>query len=69
MERVEEVREAVQFETMNLVDQLLMMNTGAKKESLERIRKHKHVIFSDEPVVIEFENYIYMPAAPEPEPS
>ena len=56
-EVVIEVTEVVEFECMNLVDNLLLDNTHAKTASLEIIKQHKHVIFSDEPIIMEYEKW------------
>ena len=49
-----EVTEVVKFEAINLVDELLVQNSPQKQEQLEKIKKHKHVIFADNPTIFEF---------------
>lgn len=64
---LEEVCEVVKFEAMNLVDNLLLVNSDAKMKQLEKVKKHKHVVFQEEPTIIEYEKY--MKKAPRPLPN
>jgi len=47
---LEEVTNVVKYESMNLVDNLLMVNTPQKMAQKEIVKKHKHVVFADEPI-------------------
>ena len=40
----------VKYESMNLVDNLLMVDTPQKLAQKEIVKKHKHVVFADEPL-------------------
>jgi len=46
---LEEVTNVVKYESMNLVDNLLMVDTPQKMAQKEIVKKHKHVVFADEP--------------------
>jgi len=58
---VEEVAEVVKFEAMNLIDNLLLTNSPEKMQALHRVQQHKHVVFQDQPIIIEFERYRVQP--------
>ena len=51
---LEEVTEVVKFEAMNLVDRMLLVNSQEKKDQLEKVKKHKHVVFAEQPTIIEY---------------
>ena len=51
---LEEVGEVVKFESMNLVDKLLLTNSHQKMVQLEKVKKHKHVVFDETPTIIEY---------------
>ena len=45
---LDEVTEVVKYESMNIVDSLLLMDSPAKQEQRVKIKKHKHVVFSED---------------------
>ena len=58
---IEEVGDVVQFEAMNLVDNLLLQDSPNKLTSFKTIKKQKRVTFKEEPTVIEYETYLRKP--------
>lgn len=62
---LDEICEIVKFEAMNLVDNLLLINSPPKMTQLAKVKKHKHVVFAEEPVIIEYERYLSIPVKKE----
>jgi len=45
---LEEVTEVVKYESMNLVDNLLLVTTSQKTDQMAKVKKHKHVVFAED---------------------
>ena len=55
---LDELTEFVKFSAMNLVDNLLMMNSAPKMASMDKIKQHKHVKFvPPEPILFDPSKY------------
>ena len=55
---LDEITEYVKFSAMNLVDNLLMMNSAPKMASMDKIKQHKHVKFvPPEPILFDPNKY------------
>ena len=52
---LDEITEVVKFEAISLVDQLLLVNSPQKIAAMEKVKKHKHVVFAEEPRIIHFD--------------
>ena len=51
---LDEMTEVVKYESMSLVDQLLLVDSQSTKAQHDKITKHKHVVFDDTPTIFEF---------------
>lgn len=40
---------------MSLVDKLLLVNSPQKIQQMEKVKKHKHVVFAEAPTIIHFD--------------
>ena len=51
---LEEIADVVKFEAMDFVDKLMLTNSPQKMVQLEKVKKHKHVVFDETPTIVEY---------------